>query len=300
MNKNNDPLDTTVRVITPENIAFRYRIAGPMRRGLAYAIDVVICFVVGIAALFVVSVMSVGIPAVDDFLLAGLLLLFFFLSWFYGGLLETFWNGQTVGKRLVGLRVLTFQGEPINGMQAIMRNLLRYVDGFPPFWIPLLPELMVYIPIPTFLAGIIACSVNRRAQRLGDLACGTIVVIEERVWRHGIVKITNAEVLALAAELPAGLEVSKPLGQALSDYVQRRSLFSPLRRAEIARHVGEPLRIRFQLPEDTSYDHLLSALYYRTFITDLTDAPAAEHAVAPSSEGAANIVVDAQVSPPAR
>ena len=55
----------------------------------------------------------------------------FVLEWFYGGLFESLWNGQTPGKRLMGLRVLTTEGQPINGMQAVMRNLLRYADIFP-------------------------------------------------------------------------------------------------------------------------------------------------------------------------
>ena len=72
----------------------------------------------------------------------------------------------------------------------------------------------------------------------------------------------------------------RSLGRALASYVDRRELFSPARRADIARHVGEPLRIKFNLPPDTSHDLILCALYYRTFITDqqwdVADAEPAE------------------------
>ncbi len=63
------------------------------------------------------------------------LLLAFVISWFYFGLFETFWNGQTPGKRLFGLRVLRTDGRPINAMQAILRNVLRAVDAMP-IWGP--------------------------------------------------------------------------------------------------------------------------------------------------------------------
>ena len=47
-------------------------------------------------------------------------------------LFETFLNGQTPGKYVLGLRVLTDNGQPINGMQATLRNLLRAADLFLP------------------------------------------------------------------------------------------------------------------------------------------------------------------------
>jgi hypothetical protein len=54
----------------------------------------------------------------------------------------------------------------------------------------------------------------------------------------------------------------------LATYVERRRFFTPPRRREVARHLAEPLLEKFGLPGDTSYDLLLCALYYRTFIAD--------------------------------
>src|SRR6185503_6367494 len=84
-----------------------------------------------------------------------MLVTFFVVFWFYGGVCETLLNGQTPGKWLLGLRVLTYDGQPINGLQAIMRNLLRAADL-------LLP-----------LIGLIVMMLNSRFQRLGDLVAGT-------------------------------------------------------------------------------------------------------------------------------
>ncbi|NIP85137.1 MAG: hypothetical protein GTO03_06090, partial [Planctomycetales bacterium] len=72
---------------------------------------------------------------------------------------------------------------------------------------------------------------------------------------------------------------SRSLGQALAGYVERRKYFSPPRRADLARHVGEPLRIHCGLPAQTSHDLLLCALYYQTFITAEADGEDAGPAV---------------------
>ena len=53
------------------------------------------------------------------------------LSWFYVGLFEALWNGQTPGKRLMGIRVVSVEGQPITPFQAILRNILRVVDAQP-------------------------------------------------------------------------------------------------------------------------------------------------------------------------
>src|ERR1043166_4962225 len=90
-------LDTDIEVVTPENIAFRYRVAGPFRRLLAFVIDLLIRIALwvafGLATMFIFA--WVGLVGVAG---AAWLILGFLLYWFYGGLLETYWNGQTVGK----------------------------------------------------------------------------------------------------------------------------------------------------------------------------------------------------------
>ena len=46
-------------------------------------------------------------------------------------LFEAFWNGQTPGKHMLRLRVVSDEGQPINGLQAVLRNLLRAADAQP-------------------------------------------------------------------------------------------------------------------------------------------------------------------------
>jgi uncharacterized RDD family membrane protein YckC len=245
-------LDTTIEIVTPENIAFRYDLAGPFRRALAYAIDLLIRLVAFILGAIVIAVLFVwaGLPEVG---LGAVLICWFLLDWFYGGVFETYWNGQTPGKRMMQIRVLSMNGQPISGPQAVLRTILRTVDMQPGYF---------------GMVGLVAAMMNDRFQRLGDLACGTIVVVEERSRFRGVVRIGDPEVIRLAGEIPASFQASRSLAHALSVYVHRRHYFAPARRAEIARHVGEPLRRQFELPSEVDLDQLLCALYHRAFITE--------------------------------
>lgn len=265
------PIDATIDIVTPENISFQYRVAGPYRRLPAFAIDLLLRFGVWFAFIFAFSM--IGIMRLIDGALAivVLLLLLFVMEWLYGGLLETFWNGQTVGKRVMGIRVLSTDGQPINGLQAVLRNILRFADMMPLIPLAALSDEPSAIAIPTFVIGLVVPLLNSRFQRLGDLVCGTMVVIEEKSFLLDAAQLEDPRVAQLAAELPPAFTVTQTMARALASYVDRRQLFSPPRRREIARHVGEPLVARFGLPADTSYDLLLCALYHRTFLAQRND-----------------------------
>ena len=74
-------------------------------------------------------------------------------------LLEWAWNGETVGKRLVGIRVVSMDGGPVGLGAALTRNLLAAVDGA--FF---------------YLVGLAAMSTSSDRQRIGDRVAGTVVV----------------------------------------------------------------------------------------------------------------------------
>ena len=122
------------------------------------------------------------------------LVAYFMLTWGYGAFCEGLFNGQTVGKHVMGIRVVSERGVPISGAQAVLRNLVGTVDGlFPFFYQPALASMIL----------------SSKFQRLGDLAAGTMVVIEERRWRRGVTRINDPEVdgpdsLAARAGSPPG------------------------------------------------------------------------------------------------
>jgi hypothetical protein len=124
------------------------------------------------------------------------------------------------------------------------------------------------IVCPLYALGLVTMIVSERFQRWGDLAAGTIVVVEQPQLLRGVVKIQEPAVKELAFQLPTNFVASPSLARAIGAYVERRRFFGPTQRALIARHVAEPLAARFGLPANTSPDLLLCALYYHIFIAD--------------------------------
>ena len=257
---NGKQLDTSVEIVTPENIAFRYRVAGPFRRLPAYLIDLAIRIALVVLTMIALQ-LAFGIFGMAKTAMGISLVLWFVLEWFYGGLFETYWNGQTPGKRAMEIRVVSIDGQPIHGWQAILRNILRAADA-QPLWL--------------YQVGLLAAAMNDRYQRVGDLACGTMVVVDRRQRLQGVVPLREPRVAEVAARIPTNFLVDRTLGRALAAYVQRRKAFSPARRQEIAGHLGRPLLEKFGLPPTTDADLLLCGLYQRTFLG--TESP--ESAVA--------------------
>ncbi len=245
-------LDTRVRFVVPENIEFEHRLAGPFSRLPAYLLDFAIRLAVMVAMLFAAGFIGIATQSFGTFGMV-FMLTWFAMEWFYGGLFETFWNGQTPGKRAFGLRVVSLDGRPITAMQAILRNLLRAVDQQPMF---------------TFQVGLFTTACNRKYQRLGDLAAGTIVIIDRRQQMRELVQIDEPAVQQAIEALPASFVVPRSLSRALAKYVEHRRYFGPAHRLEIASRLGEVLCEKMHLPTDIDHDALLCALYQRAFGID--------------------------------
>lgn len=152
---------------TPEQLRLDFAVAGIGSRFLALAIDtliqmavVVLIFIV-LAAFASVRVLAFrGLPSV--WLLAATSASFFLLFFGYFAIFEILWNGQTPGKRAIGIRVVKDSGRPLTAAESMGRNLLRIVDQLPGF----------------YAIGIVAAILNSRNKRLGDLVAGSMVVRE--------------------------------------------------------------------------------------------------------------------------
>ncbi|HEX4810272.1 MAG TPA: RDD family protein [Bryobacteraceae bacterium] len=151
----------TLEVRLPQGVTFSLPLAGPITRCLAFLADV---FIV-IALLSALDrVLSTIVKLSQDFG-TGLIILGYFAVWtLYGMLCEYYWQGQTLGKWLFGLRVIDTAGLELQFHQVAIRNLVRTID---------------LLPIVGLVGGLAMLS-NRRLQRLGDFAGGTVVVRSHR------------------------------------------------------------------------------------------------------------------------
>lgn len=175
-----DGKTSTLRIQTPEGIVFSMLLAGPVTRFLAWLIDVT-C-VTALSTLIQIVAGIFGFISAD-FASAIAVLLFFALQIGYGIVCEWFWRGQTVGKRLLRLRVVDVHGMRLQPSQIVIRNLLRFVD--------MLPGL--------YLVGGIACLASRRAQRLGDLAANTVVIRSPKAFQPNLEELLAGKFNSLRA-----------------------------------------------------------------------------------------------------
>jgi len=288
-------LDTTMQVTTPENISFHYQLAGPFRRILSYFLDIgislgaysVLCFLVFLFFLLLAIPFSYfgGTEVLEAFIgiISGLRAVgWFIVYWFYGAFMEAQYNGQTLGKRITKMRVITTDGHAIDGVQATLRNFFRLLDVMPMVSIGALfmieptdteIDQLLYFPlIPTCLFGLIVMTINRRYQRVGDLVANTVVVNEELNRLPNLATFMDERVPLLAEMIPTSFVVPASMAKTIADYVDRRKFLPYQRASEIASHLARPLMEKFGIPPDTDHDLFLCALYHKTFSSAQLDS----------------------------
>ena len=154
-------LDTYREVETPEGVELQLRAAGPVARALAFVIDLLLRGVI-------LVLLSISLSIVGNFGMGLFLIVVFMMEWFYPVLFEVYRQGETPGKRMMGLRVLNDNGTPVGWGPSLVRNLLRAVDFLPSF----------------YGFGLASMLLSRDFKRLGDHAAGTIVVYQDRGLRN--------------------------------------------------------------------------------------------------------------------
>ena len=157
---NADPRRRRLEIRTPEGVRFSHEIADPVVRGIAWLIDILVL----LALLTIVGQILSILALLGDFGRSIGALAFFVVILGYPIFCEIRWRGQTLGKRLMRLRVIDVQGLKLQPAQAVMRNILRPVDMLP----------------GVYLLGGLVSIFTRNGQRLGDLVAGTTVVRENR------------------------------------------------------------------------------------------------------------------------
>lgn len=171
-------LDGTHTVLTPEYVEFNFVLAGLLSRFLALLFDTLVSLLLTGALMLLVVLGATALSAAGAAVggarlgeqlfgvgFAAQFVVWFLVDWGYMVLLESAWSGQTVGKRVMGLRVIQDTGVRVGVYQSLLRNLVRPLDKLPVF----------------YLVGGAAALLSPSQQRLGDLLAGTIVVRERRL-----------------------------------------------------------------------------------------------------------------------
>lgn len=227
----------TLPIRTPEGMVFSQLLASPVTRCLAWVVDWV-CIMILLRMLQAVTTPLMLFS--PDFARALSVLLYFVLSIGYGLVTEWCWRGQTVGKKLLRLRVMDAQGLRLQFSQIAIRNLLRFVDMLP----------------FCYLVGGVACLLNRRGQRLGDLAANTIVIRSPKVAQPDLDQIMTGKFNSLRGfpHLEARLRQRvAPAEAAIAlQAVLRRDLLEPQARVELFEELAAHFRAKVPFPTEAT------------------------------------------------
>ena len=242
---------TNIHIIrTPEGIVFSQLLAGPVSRFAAWFID----FIVITACVTVLGIATAFMQIISpDLAFAAGTLTYFFISIGYGIFCEWKWRGQTVGKRVLRLRVVDAEGLRLQFNQVVIRNLLRFLDALPVFY---------------FVGGV-ACLMNTKTQRLGDIAANTLVIHAPKVTQPDLDQLLAGKFNSLRQypHLEARLRQRVSPGEAalVLQALLRRDEFEPQARVELFQNIAAHFRAKTEFPAE-ALDGITDEQYMRNVV----------------------------------
>ena len=240
----------SLQIRTPEGIVFSQPLAGPVTRFLAWATDLII--ILFLAMLLGMALLPLQLVA-GGLAQAAYILSYFLISIGYGIACEWAWRGQTVGKRLLRLRVVDADGLRLQFDQIVIRNLLRFVDSLPLFY---------------FVGGLVAWF-HPHCQRLGDIAANTIVIRNPRIAEPDLDQLFAGRFNSLRQypHLAARLRqrVSAPEAAIALQALLRRDEFDPVARGELFADLAAHFRAKADFPPEAT-DGIADEQYLRNIV----------------------------------
>jgi uncharacterized RDD family membrane protein YckC len=198
----------TVQSITGVDLTLT--LAGPGTRSYAFIIDWHIRVLLS-GAWLLVAAASLGFHLSWKSSSALLTILPALVLYFlYHPIVEIAMRGQTPGKKVAGVRILSRSGGQPSVGALLIRNIFRPIDSLPAF----------------YLLGLVTCIFSAHRVRVGDLAAGTLLVLDHRADEQALARV---ESMAGHSSLP--LETLELADQIL----ERWDALQPESRADIAR-----------------------------------------------------------------
>ena len=232
-------LDQVIEIETPEQVSVTVTIAGIGSRAAAAVIDAALIGLLILAAWLLLMAPGIRFLGEGSWVLAIGLIATFAIVWGYYVLFEGLRDGQTPGKRMLGLRVVQDGGFSVSFAASAIRNLVRVLD---------------MQPFPTSLLGLLVAVVSGSGKRLGDMAAGTIVVREH--VRHVPVHVADEGEGEAANAVLTETEFAL-----LQRFMQRRNALDPQHSVSLAEQMAE--RFAGRLPDDAGTMAALVTLYER-------------------------------------
>jgi uncharacterized RDD family membrane protein YckC len=229
-------------------VPLELRLAGPAARTVAYFVDAMIRVVV-------LVILAIPLGVSRGYGLGFYLVALFVLEYFYFVAFEILLKGQSPGKRVCALRVVSSNGTPLYWQQSLLRNLLRPADQ---------------LPFAYGVGGVLMLA-GRHFQRLGDIAAHTIVIREDTTPPPPPLPYATETLVPLLKWIPNDVKALREVQNAVDLYTRRRDRLSPALRRTLAMPLVELVSRRTDLPPDTDPDLLVAALHHSIWGAARTD-----------------------------
>lgn len=207
----------------PEEIDLQLELANVGSRTLAILADLFLGFLVLFIVYAVIALLGNDLARAwlvqfgKNTLMIFFLLLIFGFQWGYFNVFEWLWNGQTPGKRMLQLRVIKVDGSPISWIDVLLRNLARPIDTLGPMG----------------LIGLALIFLQPRAQRLGDLLAGTLVIHETPIDWSIFDEVEKPEAKGTALQ-EAAIRLNPEQWELLHRFLNRREALLPEARERLS------------------------------------------------------------------
>lgn len=194
-------------LMPPEGVPLRFEVASMGARFGAQLLDLLFTAIFAISLVVLLALTDL-VPGSTLMLVGSLLFLFVRAPYYIAT--ELVWNGQTLGKRATGLRVISADGRSLRPYAIAVRNIMKELEVFVPgtalFMAPMLGPIEATVLLLWIALLLIVPLTNRRRQRLGDIIAGTYVIRQPRAILMPDLGARQAPAQARFAFLPHQLD----------------------------------------------------------------------------------------------
>lgn len=226
-----------VKAKTPESVELEFILAGIGNRTQALVIDYVIWSLALLLVLVLWGWLYTQVPwlrtdPIRQWLTAIQILILFGIYIGYFVLFETWWRGQTPGKKYVKIRVIRDDGRNVGIQQSIIRSLLRPIDDI-------------------FCLGLISILVTSQEKRLGDWVAGTISIQEGQAVSANKIAISPAATALADRLVETGRIASLTPDEfaTIRKYLYRYPNLTPAAKIQVSDRLAQQLLTRLELAD---------------------------------------------------
>jgi len=154
---------TQLSINTTQNVNINFEAASVGERILAFFLDnlVKVAYIIVVYYIFFYYLgINKWMESMDRWSSASVQIFFYFPVMFYSLLFESLFEGQTIGKRLLKMKVVKIDGYQASFGDYLMRWVMRVID----------------VNFSFGIVGLVSVVTSKKSQRIGDMAAGTSVI----------------------------------------------------------------------------------------------------------------------------